>query len=205
MKRAIKPGTPPAPTIPAIPPADVLGRLAALKTTATPDLKHQWRELFAADRYTDYLYFHGLGVQMAEALAEWTHARIRRELGFVAEEPSALRDVLLASITDTNIDDAELFNAYVHGKLPSDMLQTMLNDSLNLPFSSTLTEEDATLLWSESASAYRLALLQTELQELQDSMGHSMDEATYNRMIEVQSALKQAHAERSFSRATDVA
>ncbi len=52
------------------------------------------RELFAADRYSDYLYFHGLGVQMAEALAEWTHARIRRELGFAAEEPSALRDVL---------------------------------------------------------------------------------------------------------------
>ena len=52
------------------------------------------RELFGADRYTDYLYFHGLGVQMAEALAEWTHARIRRELGFSAEEPSALRDVL---------------------------------------------------------------------------------------------------------------
>lgn len=52
------------------------------------------RELFVADRYTDYLYFHGLGVQMAEALAEWTHARIRRELGFAAEEPAALRDVL---------------------------------------------------------------------------------------------------------------
>ena len=44
-----KAGTPPAPTIPAIPPADVLGRLAALKTTATSDLKQQWRELFAAE------------------------------------------------------------------------------------------------------------------------------------------------------------
>jgi hypothetical protein len=44
-----KPGTPPAPTIPAIPQADVLGRLAALKTTATLDLKQQWRELFAAE------------------------------------------------------------------------------------------------------------------------------------------------------------
>ena len=52
------------------------------------------QELFAGDRYSDYLYFHGLAVQMAEALAEWTHARIRRELGFAAEEPSALRDVL---------------------------------------------------------------------------------------------------------------
>jgi 5-methyltetrahydrofolate--homocysteine methyltransferase len=52
------------------------------------------QELFKADKYTDYLYFHGLAVQMAEALAEWVHARIRRELGFAAEEPAALRDVL---------------------------------------------------------------------------------------------------------------
>jgi 5-methyltetrahydrofolate--homocysteine methyltransferase len=52
------------------------------------------QELFRADQYSDYLYFHGLGVQMAEALAEWTHARIRRELGFGQQEPSALRDVL---------------------------------------------------------------------------------------------------------------
>jgi 5-methyltetrahydrofolate--homocysteine methyltransferase len=52
------------------------------------------QELFKADKYTDYLYFHGLAVQMAEALAEWVHGRIRRELGFAAEEPTALRDVL---------------------------------------------------------------------------------------------------------------
>jgi cobalamin-dependent methionine synthase I len=32
--------------------------------------------------------------RMAEALAEWTHARIRRELGFGASEPAELRDVL---------------------------------------------------------------------------------------------------------------
>jgi 5-methyltetrahydrofolate--homocysteine methyltransferase len=50
--------------------------------------------LFAANQYTDYLYFHGLAVQVAEALAEWTHARIRRELGFVAEEPDNIRDIL---------------------------------------------------------------------------------------------------------------
>ena len=52
------------------------------------------RELFAADRYSDYLYFHGLGVQMAEALAEWTHARIRRELGYPDPHAMPLRDVL---------------------------------------------------------------------------------------------------------------
>ncbi|MEH1839263.1 MAG: methionine synthase [Nostoc sp.] len=52
------------------------------------------QKLFAANRYTDYLYFHGIAVQMAEAVAEWIHARIRRELGFTAEEPDNIRDIL---------------------------------------------------------------------------------------------------------------
>jgi len=52
------------------------------------------QQLFKADQYTDYLYFHGLGVQMAEALAEWVHARIRRELGFADPTGMPLRDVL---------------------------------------------------------------------------------------------------------------
>ncbi|MEH2005800.1 methionine synthase [Nostoc sp.] len=52
------------------------------------------QKLFAANQYTDYLYFHGMAVQVAEAIAEWTHARIRRELGFTAEEPDNIRDIL---------------------------------------------------------------------------------------------------------------
>ena len=50
--------------------------------------------LFKADQYSDYLYFHGLAVQMAEAMAEWVHARIRRELGFADPTEMPLRDVL---------------------------------------------------------------------------------------------------------------
>ncbi|MDF5712756.1 MAG: methionine synthase [Rhizonema sp. NSF051] len=52
------------------------------------------QKLFANNQYKDYLYFHGMAVQVAEALAEWTHARIRRELGFVADEPDNIRDIL---------------------------------------------------------------------------------------------------------------
>ena len=44
--------------------------------------------------YTDYLYFHGMAVQVAEALAEWVHAGIRRELGFANEESDPIRDIL---------------------------------------------------------------------------------------------------------------
>ena len=39
----------PSPTIHAIPPADVLGRLAALQTLPTAELKQQWRELFGKE------------------------------------------------------------------------------------------------------------------------------------------------------------
>jgi 5-methyltetrahydrofolate--homocysteine methyltransferase len=37
-------------------------------------------ELFKSDNYSDYLYFHGLSVESAEALAELWHKRIREEL-----------------------------------------------------------------------------------------------------------------------------
>jgi 5-methyltetrahydrofolate--homocysteine methyltransferase len=43
-------------------------------------------ELFAADKYQDYLFLHGLGVEMAEALAEYWHLRIRQEWGFADED-----------------------------------------------------------------------------------------------------------------------
>lgn len=52
------------------------------------------KQLFESNQYTDYLYYHGLAVQLAEALAEWTHARIRRELGFAEAEPDNIRDIL---------------------------------------------------------------------------------------------------------------
>ncbi|MEM6452590.1 MAG: methionine synthase [Cyanobacteria bacterium P01_D01_bin.105] len=51
-------------------------------------------KLFAADNYTDYLYYHGLAVQMAEALAEWTHVKVRVELGYGDKEPEGIRDIL---------------------------------------------------------------------------------------------------------------
>jgi len=52
------------------------------------------QSLFAANQYTDYLYFHGMAVQVAEAMAEWNHARIRRELGYGEQEPDNIRDML---------------------------------------------------------------------------------------------------------------
>ena len=43
-------------------------------------------ELRAANKYQDYLYLHGFGVESAEALAEMWHKRMRQELGFSSED-----------------------------------------------------------------------------------------------------------------------
>ena len=47
-------------------------------------------ELFEQNKYQDYLILHGLGVEMAEALAEYWHHRIRSEWGFVEEDGPSL-------------------------------------------------------------------------------------------------------------------
>ncbi|WP_275935592.1 vitamin B12 dependent-methionine synthase activation domain-containing protein, partial [Streptomyces avicenniae] len=56
--------------------------IVALQTvTIGPRASGATAELFAADAYRDYLELHGLSVQLAEALAEYWHARVRTELG----------------------------------------------------------------------------------------------------------------------------
>jgi 5-methyltetrahydrofolate--homocysteine methyltransferase len=62
--------------------------------TVGPRASEAAREWFEANRYQDYLYLHGLGVEMAEALAEFTHKRIRSELGFAAEDAREISAML---------------------------------------------------------------------------------------------------------------
>ena len=49
------------------------------------------QRLFAGDRYSEYLYFHGLSVETAEALAEFWHQRIRRELGIDGDDAADIK------------------------------------------------------------------------------------------------------------------
>ena len=48
-------------------------------------------QLFAANKYKEYLYFHGLSVESAEALAEMWHKRIREELGIAGRDAAEIR------------------------------------------------------------------------------------------------------------------
>ncbi|MFD9308047.1 vitamin B12 dependent-methionine synthase activation domain-containing protein, partial [Streptomyces sp. NPDC060048] len=51
-------------------------------------------KLFESDSYRDYLELHGLSVQLAEALAEYWHARVRAELGISGQDPHSLDGML---------------------------------------------------------------------------------------------------------------
>ncbi len=62
---------------------DVIGLQVVTMGPRVSDVARAW---FAANRYQDYLYLHGLGVELAEAMAEYVHKRIRAELGFAAED-----------------------------------------------------------------------------------------------------------------------
>src|SRR6266536_1659790 len=46
--------------------------------------------LFEADRYREYLELHGVTVEMAEALAEYWHRRVRQELGTATQDAAEL-------------------------------------------------------------------------------------------------------------------
>jgi len=67
--------------------------LAMHCVTVGPRVTEACNELFAGDRYSEYLHLHGLGVETAEALAELWHRRIREELGIAGEDAADVREV----------------------------------------------------------------------------------------------------------------
>jgi 5-methyltetrahydrofolate--homocysteine methyltransferase len=58
--------------------------------TMGPAVSERTAKLFADDRYQEYLLLHGVGVEMAEALAEYWHLRMRQEWGFADEDGPTL-------------------------------------------------------------------------------------------------------------------
>ncbi len=62
---------------------DVIGLQVVTVGQKASDTARVW---FEDNRYQDYLYLHGLSVEVAEAMAEYTHKRIRAEMGFAGED-----------------------------------------------------------------------------------------------------------------------
>jgi 5-methyltetrahydrofolate--homocysteine methyltransferase len=76
------------------PERDVIGLQVVTVGQKASDTARVW---FEDNRYQDYLYLHGLSVEMAEAMAEYTHKRIRAELGFAGEDDRDLEKMLSQS------------------------------------------------------------------------------------------------------------
>ena len=53
------------------------------------------QRLYEADAYKDYLLFHGLSVEAAEALAEYWHQVIRQELDITEEDGAGIQDFVV--------------------------------------------------------------------------------------------------------------
>jgi 5-methyltetrahydrofolate--homocysteine methyltransferase len=70
---------------------DVIGLQVVTAGQKVADVAREW---FANNRYQDYLYLHGLGVEIAEAMAEYIHKRIRSELGFGHEDDREMKKLL---------------------------------------------------------------------------------------------------------------
>ena len=70
---------------------DVIGLQMVTVGQRASEIARDW---FADNRYQDYLYLHGLSVEMAEAMAEYVHKRIRAELGFAAEDDRDMEKLL---------------------------------------------------------------------------------------------------------------
>ena len=49
------------------------------------------QQLYSNNNYKDYLFFHGLSVESAEALAELWHKKIREELGFANKDAKEIK------------------------------------------------------------------------------------------------------------------
>jgi 5-methyltetrahydrofolate--homocysteine methyltransferase len=60
--------------------------IAMMAVTMGEAVSIRTKELFEDNKYTDYLYLHGLGVECAEALAEYWHQRIRQEWGIAGDD-----------------------------------------------------------------------------------------------------------------------
>ena len=73
------------------PERDVIGLQVVTMGQKASEIARDW---FAENRYQDYLYLHGISVEMAEAMAEYTHKRIRAELGYAAEDDRDMEKML---------------------------------------------------------------------------------------------------------------
>jgi 5-methyltetrahydrofolate--homocysteine methyltransferase len=104
------------------------------------------RELFAADRYHEYLMLHGLSVEMTEALAEYWHRRIREEWGFAHEDGPSVQGLFRQQYRGSRY-------SWGYPACPNLEEQTKLDDLLDLASIGVNLSEEFQLDPEQSTSA----------------------------------------------------
>ncbi len=68
--------------------SDVIALSLVTAGRRVSEVAHQW---FSENRYQQYLFLHGLGVETAEALAEYIHKQVRVEHGIAADDAREMK------------------------------------------------------------------------------------------------------------------
>lgn len=110
---------------------------------------------------------------------------------------ATLRDALLASLEQIGLEDRDALIAYLEIQLPQYNVRQFGNSGMLA--GAALTVENAWQLWNEAVAAHQIAHLQAELATLQESIGQTIDEATHERMVELQQAIKKVQNTRTFA------
>jgi len=63
-------------------------------TTCGAEASRREKILFDAGEFTEYLYLHGLSVEIAEAAAEYLHRRSREDWGIAGEDAPSPEEIL---------------------------------------------------------------------------------------------------------------
>jgi len=109
-----------------------------------------------------------------------------------------LRDAILTVAHSDGAHDAEPFRSAVIAQVKESWCIEFVASALKLPYSGSLSDSDAAVLWNETVSAYQIAHMQSELDQLREQVG-GVDEEGLKRLKELQNAIEAAQTARTFA------
>jgi len=112
----------------------------------------------------------------------------------------ALRNTLLSALGHVDLDNHEVFIAYMHEQLPDEWLSGLINNSAGDFANRAANDGEAAQLWDKTVAAYERAHLDIERKELEESLGQSVnEEAVYYQKIDRLNQIKHLQSTHSFA------
>ncbi len=111
---------------------------------------------------------------------------------------NVLRNAIITLAHEDNISEAEPFRAHLIDAIRESWCIEFVADALKLPYSASLSANDAVVLWNEAVSAYQITHMENELATLREQVG-GIDENGLKRLKELQEAIQTAQTARTFA------